>query len=141
MTLHPIQNPHHTHRSLTPRSFQHQPKRPRILRIDLPPYQPLRLQRREAVAHIAATRLKRLRQLRRLNPALLLKKNCSQHQRLEKSNSLVPKNEVQRRLHLSRNPCDLHNWTLAQKSFNPHLDSLHISLRKSVQMIDILNYL
>jgi len=142
MPLHPIQNSHHSHRSLTSRRLQHQPKRPRILRIDLSPHQSLGLKRRDAVAYIATARLKRLCQLRRLNTAFFLEKDRSQHQRLEKSHPFLPKNQIQRSLDPSSNPGNLHDRTLIQESLNPHPDLLSTLLQQDPRyMVYMINYL
>src|SRR5258708_4886395 len=123
VSLHPVEDPHHPHRPPLTHRLQHQPKRPRILRIDSPPHQPLRLQRRDAVTHIPPSRLKRLRQFRRLDATLGLEEDRSQHQSLKERQPLLSQNLIQRSFHPSSDPARLKHWALPQKSFNPHRNS------------------
>jgi hypothetical protein len=85
------------------------------------------------MANIPPSRLKRLRQIGRLDAAPLLKEDRSQHQGLEERQPLIPQNRIQRSFHPASDPARLKDWALPQERLNAH--------HKPHKLIDFFNYL
>jgi len=80
VALQAIEDAYNSNRLLSSSRLKGKPKGARVVRIDLAFHQSLGLERRDAMAHIAASRLKCLRQMRRLDRTLFLEEDCCQDQ-------------------------------------------------------------
>ncbi len=138
LALQAIEDAYDSNRLLSSLRSKGKPKGARVIRIDFAFHQSLRLERRDAMAHIAASRLKCLGQMRRLDRTLFLEKDRRQDQRFDRRQLFAFQNHVQRNAHLPGDPIDLKDRALLQKGFNAHLASVYDL--PNLLFIRVLNY-
>ncbi len=107
-----------------------------IFRVDPAFHEPLGLQRRDRMAHVATRGFKRSRQFRRPHAFLLEKDRC-QHQRFGEGQTFLLQQGIQRCFHPARDPACLKGRTLLQERLNPQGGFLHTS---SI-LVEWFNYL